>query len=58
MICGAIVLHNLVKPILVGLPCFFPDAHILYLSINVGVTMPAYVNYCQIFTLLMDHVPG
>ena len=49
MICGAIVLHNPAKPIFIGLPCFFPAAHIIYFSINVGVTMPAHANYCQIF---------
>lgn len=49
MFCGAIVLHNLVKPIFVGLSCFFPAAHIIYFSINVGVRMLACVNYCQIF---------
>ncbi len=52
MICGAIVLHNPAKPIFIGLPCFFPAAHIIYFSINVGVTMPAQLNYCQIFKIL------
>ena len=52
MICGAIISHNFVKPIFVGLTCFSPAAHIIYLSINVGVTMPAQVNYCQIFKVL------
>jgi len=55
MFCGAIVLHNIVKPIFVGLPCFFPDAHIIYSFIKVGVTMPVQVNFCQIFMILMHH---
>ena len=55
MFCGAIVLHNIVKPIFVGLPCFFPDAHIIYSFIKVGVTMPVQVNFCQIFMILMAH---